>query len=116
MIPQRSPRNGILSLSIPDKAVLHGAYMPFIRHGGLFVPTRKEYQLGDEVFLLLSLLGEGEKIPVAGTVVWVTPSGAQGARTTGIGVQFHAGDDTARGRIETLLAGMLQSERYTHTM
>lgn len=116
MNPQRSPRNGILSLSIPDKAVLHGAYMPFVRNGGLFIPTRKEYRLGDEVFLLLSLFGEGEKIPVAGTVIWVTPPDAQGARTAGIGVQFHAGDDTARSRIETSLAGMLQSDRYTHTM
>jgi type IV pilus assembly protein PilZ len=49
-------------------------------------------------------------------VIWVTPPGAQGARTAGIGVQFHAGDDSARSRIETSLAGMLQSDRYTHTM
>ena len=32
------PRNGILSLTIKDKAVLYAAYMPFVKHGGLFIP------------------------------------------------------------------------------
>ena len=71
-------RNGILSLTIKDKSVLYAAYMPFIKNGGLFIPTSKQYQLGDEVFMLLKLMDEPEKIPVAGKVVWVTPKGAQG--------------------------------------
>ncbi|NVL32113.1 pilus assembly protein PilZ, partial [Pseudomonas syringae pv. actinidiae] len=37
------PRNGILSLTIKDKSVLYAAYMPFIRNGGLFIPTSKSY-------------------------------------------------------------------------
>ena len=81
----RGPRNGILSLAIKDKAVLYAAYMPFVKNGGLFIPTKKDYQLGDEVFMLLNLMEEAEKIPVAGTVVWITPKGAQGARVAGIG-------------------------------
>ncbi|MFM7118919.1 MAG: PilZ domain-containing protein, partial [Gammaproteobacteria bacterium] len=92
------------------------AYMPFVKNGGLFIPTKKDYRLGDEVFLLLHLMDEAEKIPVAGTVVWVTPKGAEGARVAGIGVQFSDQDDQARTRIETYLAGMLQSDRHTHTM
>lgn len=112
----RGPLNGILSLAIKDKAVLYAAYMPFIKNGGLFIPTKKDYQLGDEVFMLLNLMDEAEKIPVAGTVVWITPKGAQGARVAGIGVQFNDQDDIARAKIETYLAGMLQSERHTHTM
>ena len=68
-----NPRSGILSLTIKDKAVLYAAYMPFIQGGGLFIPTNKQYQLGDEVFMLLKLMDEPEKIPVAGKVVWVTP-------------------------------------------
>jgi len=59
------PRNGILSLTIKDKSVLYAAYMPFIKHGGLFIPTNKSYKLGDEVFMLLNLMDEPEKIPVA---------------------------------------------------
>ncbi|HMW49097.1 MAG TPA: hypothetical protein PKC70_12430, partial [Cellvibrionaceae bacterium] len=63
-----SARNGILSLTIRDKAVLYAAYMPFIKNGGLFIPTNKSYSLGDEVFMLLNLMDEPEKIPVAGKV------------------------------------------------
>lgn len=107
---------GILSLTIKDKAILYSAYMPFIKHGGLFIPTNKDYKIGDEVFLLLNLMDETDKIPVAGKVVWVTPKGAQGNRTAGIGVQFSDQDDTARKTIENYLAGSLESDRPTHTM
>jgi len=109
-------RNGILSLTIKDKAVLYAAYMPFVTNGGLFIPTNKNYGLGDEVFMLLSLMDEAEKIPVAGKVVWVTPKGAQGNRAAGIGVQFSDQDNTAVSKIETYLAGMLSSDKPTHTM
>lgn len=109
-------RNGILSLTIRDKAVLYAAYMPFIQSGGLFIPTNKSYSLGDEVFMLLSLMDEPEKIPVAGKVIWITPKGAQGNRAAGIGVQFSGEDDNAAKKIETYLAGALESDRPTHTM
>jgi len=110
------PRNGILSLTIKDKSVLYAAYMPFIKNGGLFIPTNKNYRLGDEVFMLLSLMDESEKIPVAGKVIWMTPKGAQGNRAAGVGVQFNEGDNAARSQIETHLAGTLKSDRPTHTM
>ncbi|MEJ6656385.1 MAG: PilZ domain-containing protein [Pseudomonas sp.] len=110
------PRNGILSLTIKDKSVLYAAYMPFVKQGGMFIPTNKSYQLGDEVFMLLSLMEEPEKIPVAGKVIWITPRGAQGNRAAGIGVQFSDQDNTARSKIETYLAGALKSDRPTHTM
>jgi type IV pilus assembly protein PilZ len=109
-------RNGILSLTIKDKAVLYSAYMPFLQHGGLFVPTNKTYRIGDEVFMLLSLMDEPDKIPIAGKVVWITPKGAQGNRTAGIGVQFSEEDATANAKIENHLAGSLESDRPTHTM
>lgn len=110
------PRNGILSLTIKDKSVLYAAYMPFIKNGGLFIPTSKSYRLGDEVFMLLNLMDEPEKIPVAGKVTWITPKGAQGNRTAGVGVQFNDADNTARNMIETYLVGALKSDRPTHTM
>ena len=109
-------RNGILSLTIKDKSVLYAAYMPFIKNGGLFIPTSKQYQLGDEVFMLLKLMDEPEKIPVAGQVGWVTPKGAQGNKVAGVGVQFNDEDDIARNKIETYLAGAIKSDRMTHTM
>jgi type IV pilus assembly protein PilZ len=112
------PRQGILSLAIKDKGALYNAYMSFVNGGGLFVPTAKKYGLGDEVFILLSLMDEKDRLPVAGKVVWVTPAGSQGNRTAGIGVQFNATSDgeTAKTKIEAILAGTLSAERQTHTM
>ena len=108
---------GILSLAIKDKGSLYAAYMPFIQNGGLFIPTTKQYKLGDEVFMLLSLMDETERLPVAGNVVWITPPNAQGNRTAGIGVQFSKQDNSqTRNKIEALLAGVLQADRPTHTM
>lgn len=112
-----SKQGGILSLSIKDKSSLYTAYMPFVKNGGLFIPTNKKYNIGDEVFMLLTLMEETEKIPVAGKIVWVTPLGSQGNRIAGIGVQFSDQDNGAvRNKIETYLAGALKSDRITHTM
>lgn len=110
-------RQGILSLTIKDKSALYAAYMPFVKNGGLFIPTGKGYNIGDEVFMLLTLMEEPEKIPVAGKIIWVTPKGAQGNRAAGVGVQFSEQDGgNARNKIETYLAGALQADRPTHTM
>lgn len=111
-------RQGILSLAIKDKAALYNAYMPFVKGGGIFVPTVKRYALGDEVFILLTLMEEKDRLPVAGKVVWITPGGAQGNRAAGIGVQFAetAEAEQVKGRIETFLAGSLDSDKPTHTM
>src|SRR5690606_21969644 len=113
----KNPRQGILSLTIRDKSSLYAAYMPFVKNGGLFIPTNKTYAIGDEVFMLLTLTDSKERLPVAGRVVWLTPRGAQGNRTAGIGVQFSELDNGAtRNKIENQLAGALKSDRHTHTM
>ncbi len=111
-------RQGILSLAVKDKAALYNAYMPFVKGGGIFVPTPKRYFLGDEVFLLLTLPESSDRLPVAGKVVWVTPVGAQGNRAAGIGVQFaeNGEGEAIKNRIETMLAGSLSGEKPTHTM
>jgi type IV pilus assembly protein PilZ len=109
-------KQGILSLSIKDRAVLYAACMPFVRHGGLFVPTNKKFALGEEVFISLALMDEPEKIPINGKVVWVTPKGAQGNRQAGIGVQFSEADFAAATKIEEHLGTGLVSDRPTHTM
>lgn len=110
-------RPGVLSLTIKDKSALYAAYMPYVKGGGIFVPSSRPYKLGDEVFMLLTLMDSKEKIPVAGRIVWITPRGAQGSRTAGIGIQFSEKDSgVARNKIETILAGALNSDRSTHTM
>ncbi|MCX7086564.1 MAG: PilZ domain-containing protein [Methylococcales bacterium] len=112
-----APRQSILSLSIKDKNALYAAYMPFIVHGGLFIPTDKDYQLGEDVFMLLNLMESAERLPIAGTIIWKTPAGAEGYRTAGVGVQFNGHDGgSARTKIENYLAGALAGERSTHTL
>jgi len=108
---------GMLTLTIKDKSALYLAYMPFVRNGGLFIPTNSQYKLGDEVFMLLNLMGEEEKLPVAGRVIWLTPKGAQGKRSAGIGVQFSEQDEGAtRQKIENHLGAVLGGDKPTHTM
>ncbi len=114
---QSAPKPGVLSLAIKEKAALYAAYMPFIKGGGLFIPTNKSFGMGDEVFMLLSLLDDPLKLKVVGHVIWLTPV-TQGNRPQGIGVQFSEkdGGQEARNKIEALLGGALKSTRVTHTM
>jgi type IV pilus assembly protein PilZ len=110
-------RPSVLSLNIKERSALYAAYMPHLKRGGIFIPTPRPYRIGDEVFLLLSIPNDTNKIPVAGHVVWVTPVNNQSNKTPGVGVQF-SGDESglaARKRIETLLGGLLDSPRPTHT-
>lgn len=106
----------VLSLTIKDKKALYAVYMSSI--GGIFIPTNKVFELGDPVSMLLSLMGEPERLPITGRVMWITPKGAQGNRAPGVGVKF---DDTdqgklAKNKIEGYLAGILNSDQPTHTM
>lgn len=108
---------GILSLNIKDKPALYAAYMPFVKNGGLFIPTNKKFKLGDEVFMLLTVMDDKDRMPVAGKIIWITPMGAQGNKAQGIGVQFSTQDNGAtRNKIEGFLAGALQADKATHTM
>jgi len=108
---------GLLTLTIKDKSALYLAFMPYVINGGLFIPTNSIYNLGDEVFMLLNLMDEENKLPVAGHVIWVTPKGAQGKRTAGIGVQFSDQDNgDTRKKIDAYLAGALDGDKATHTM
>lgn len=115
---QTAARQAILPLNIKDKVALYSAYMPAIRGGGLFVPTNQAFRLGDEIFLLVHLEEEGERLPISGKVVWVTPQGAQSGAVPGVGIQFNDTPDgeSARSKIEAVLAAMLNSDKPTHTM
>ena len=112
-----TPKPGVLSLAIKEKAALYAAYMPFVKGGGLFIPTSKPFKVGEEVFMLLSLIDDSLKLKVVGQIVWITPT-TQGNRPQGIGVQFSEKDGglEARNKIEGLLGPALKSSRPTHTM
>lgn len=119
--PQKSlaaRRGGVLSLNINSKSALYAAYMGHLKNGGLFIPTNRPYEMTDEVFMLLTLMEDPTRIPVAGKVAWITPAGAQGGKVQGIGVHFNndeAGVEIKR-KIEALLGGTLSSNRPTHTL
>ena len=109
---------GMLSMCIRDRAALCAAYMPFLRNGGVFIPTGRDFQMGETVYLSLSLLESPIRIPLVGQVAWVTPPGAQGGRAQGIGLHFDDSDTSreARAEIERLLGNAVPSSRRTHTL
>ena len=117
-IPTAPNRPSVLSLAIKEKAALFAAYMPFLKNGGIFVPTNKNYRIGEEIYLILTLLDDPAKYPIAGKVAWITPAGAGNNKSQGIGVHFP--DDESgkriRLRVEDALGGALRSIRATHTI
>ncbi len=117
-IARHPARPGVLSLTIKERSALYAAYMPFIKGGGLFIPTARPYQMGDQVFMLLSIMEDPSKLSLSGKVVWITPAGAQGNRQQGIGVQFEDNDSgqVARNKIESILGNAMKSSRQTHTL
>lgn len=112
-----STRNKVISIAIKDKQALYMAYMPFVKNGGLFLPTPKDYNLGDQMYLLVKIIDEMEAVSISGKVIWITPSGALGNRPAGVGLQF-TGDNTqqVKNLIESKLGGSLSLGRATHTM
>lgn len=107
-----------MQLNIKEKAALYAAYIPFFEEGGIFVPTAREYKLGDDVYVLLTLPDDPQRYPVAGRVAWVTPARAAGNRTQGVGIQFPK-DEKSRQlkyKIEEVLGTALASERATQTI
>jgi type IV pilus assembly protein PilZ len=110
-------RTSVLSLAIKEKAALYAAYMPFIKGGGLFVPTTRPANPGDSIYLMLQLMDDPTRLPLQGKVVWVTPQGATG-KQQGLGVQFPAdtSGELAKQKIEALIGGALQAARATHTL
>jgi len=104
-------------LSIKEKSALAAAYMPFIRGGGLFVPTTRPARLGDDVYALISLIDDHTKLPIPGKIIWITPAGTPG-RAQGIGIQFAEDEagEAARARIEGLIGGVSKGTRVSHTI
>jgi type IV pilus assembly protein PilZ len=113
-----APRPSVIQLAIKEKAALYAAYIPLFADGGVFIPTTREYKLGDDIYVLLSLPDDPQRYPVAGKVAWVTPARAAANRTQGVGVRFPADEKSKvlKIRIEEILGGHLASERPTQTI
>jgi type IV pilus assembly protein PilZ len=113
-----TPRPSVIQLAIKEKSALYAAYIPLFTDGGMFIPTNRDYQLGDAVYVLISLPEDPQRYPIAGKVAWVTPAKATSNRTQGVGIRFPK-DENARAlklKIEELLGGQLASDRQTQTI
>lgn len=113
-----TPRPSVIQLAIKEKAALYAAYISQFTDGGMFIPSAKEYKLGDDVYVLITLPEDPQRYPVAGKVAWVTPAKAAGNRTQGIGIRFPADEKSKllKIKIEQLLGAHLGSERPTQTI
>ena len=113
-----TPRPSVMQLAIKEKAALYAAYIPLFAEGGIFVPTQRDYRLGDDVYVLLTLPEDPQRYPVAGRVAWVTPERASGYRTQGVGLQFPKDAKSAelKAKIEQILGTALSSEKPTQTI
>ncbi|WP_201584970.1 PilZ domain-containing protein [Psychrobacter jeotgali] len=110
-------RGGILTCHIEDVETLYASYLSFVDNGALFIPTKREQALGDEVFIAVTLPNSSERLPMNGKVVWINHQ-SQSSRPAGFAVQI--GTDVAGQRIknevERLLAGKIDSLQATYTM
>ena len=113
-----TPRPSVIQLAIKEKAALYAAYIPLFEDGGIFSPTTREYRLGDDVYVLLTLPDDPQRYPVAGKVAWVTPARATGNRTQGVGIRFPSDEKSRllKLKIEEVLGSHLASERPTQTV
>lgn len=111
-------RPSVMQLVFREKGALYAAYMPVLADGGLFVPTTRDYRLGEDIYLLLTLPEDPQRYPVAGKVAWVTPANASGGRTQGVGVRFPADEKTRalKLRIEEILGTAISSAKPTQTI
>ncbi len=112
------PRPSVLQLALKEKGALYAAYIPLFADGGIFIATPREFRLGDDIYVLLTLPDDPQRYPVAGKVGWVTPAGAGGQRTQGIGVRFPKDEKSVqlKIKIEQLLGTSIGSERPTQTL
>ena len=112
-----SRNSSVISMAIKDKQALYMSYMPFVQNGGLFVPSKKDHDIGEKLFLLVKIMDIPDPVQISGRVIWISPARALGNRPRGIGVQF-LGDDSAKisNLIENKLGGSLSLTRPTHTM
>lgn len=113
-----TPRPSVIQLAIKEKSALYAAYIPLFTHGGIFIPTVRDYELGDDIYVLLSLPEDPQRYPVAGKVAWVTPAKAANNRTQGVGVLF-PGDEKSRLlklKIEQILGSLMAADRPTQTV
>ena len=124
MLPEMKPvsttggRSSVIQLSFKEKGSLYAAYIPMFLDGGIFVPTPRDYKLGEDFYLLLTLPDDVQRYPVAGKIAWMTPPNASGGRSQGVGVRFPSDEKTRiiKQKIEEILGTSMSSSKPTQTI
>ncbi len=113
-----SARPAVLQLHMDTELELYQAYISVFTEGGLFVKTSREYQLGDELFGLLTLPKDNKRHPLIGNVAWITPANSPTGRPQGVGVRFTTDERGAilKQKIETALGPLLGTKRTNYTV
>ncbi len=63
------PQRTILKLPLNDVAALHSSFMPFVRGGAIFVPTKSDtFNFGDEIIISMHLKSTDKKLAIPGKV------------------------------------------------
>ena len=102
--PLKAAPRKLLNLVLKDDAALHSSYMPFIRGGAIFAPTKTdEYKFGDEVVVSMHLQSTNKKLAIAGKVVWIAPEGCERGEE-GLGIQFSG---TTKAKVKLIIETML---------
>lgn len=126
-VPQTAPNaaaksapDRILQLRLESKPVIYASYMSFLEYGGVFLPTDDKFDMGEEILLVLELVGLGktEKIFIKTNVCWINANPSASGRPKGIGLAFGSDDSGLKAKtiFENILSGLLHNERPTYTL
>lgn len=107
----------MLALQLKDPNLLYNCYMPFLEHGGLFVPTDDVFSLGEDILLTVEIADYPKRF-LPTKVVWINPAHISAYRPKGVGLAFseHENCLQAKNLIETELGPHLRSDRTTFTL
>lgn len=108
----------VLHAEIRDKEALYASYMPFIKDGGIFLPTEVAYDLNDDVFVILKLPFDKAVFKFMSKVVWINPTSTNKNKPTGVGLRVDIKNGGAQfmSKIESIVGVMTNSARPTFTI
>ena len=116
----KSAPDRILQLRLESKPIIYASYMSFLEYGGVFLPTDDKFEMGEEIMLVLDLVGLGktEKIFIKTNVCWINANPSASGRPKGIGLAFGSDDSGLKAKtiFENILSGLLHNERPTYTL
>ena len=119
-VTAKSAPGRMLQLRLESKPVIYASYMSFLEYGGVFLPTDDKFEMGEEILLVLELVGLGktEKIFIKTNVCWINANPSASGRPKGIGLAFGSDESGLKAKtiFENILSGLLHNERPTYTL